>query len=227
MKKILTLIFCLAALTAGAQVIPTPTGAKITLDSVTTEVIIYSPDAVRVVKYKGERPNLPKLKIKGVPKTPEVKELKTAEGHNKYKVDTGKYYAAINDKDGNVSFWSHDDKLILAEQHKSGRIVDDPATGHRSVFQDFQMGLSKVDSLFCARLKAADRVNLMGKFTSVGNKEGGLPVAQVKSDKLFEILWQGKEHTTLDARPREGKTNGDITFHSLRPIIDYVFLRER
>lgn len=227
MKKILTLIFCLVALTAGAQVIPTPTGAKITLDSITTEVVVYSPDAVRVLKYKGERPDLSKLKIKGVPKTPEAKTYKTAEGHNKYKIDTGKFYAAINDKDGNVSFWTHDDQLILAEQHKSGRFETDPVSGKPSVFQDFQMGLAKVDSIFCARLKDADRVNLKGAFTEVGDKKGGLPIAHISTDKLFDVLWLSKEKTTLDARPREGKKNGDITFHSLRPIIDYVFLHER
>lgn len=226
MKKIITSLLCAAALTANAQVTSTPTGAKITLDSITTEIIIYSPEAVRVVKYKGERPEITPLKIKGIPAIAEAKEYKKAEGHNKFKVDTGKFYAAINDKDGNISFWGYDDQLILAEQHKTGVITTDEATGKPKVSQDFQIGLAKADTIFCSDLKEGKRTNLKGTMTKVGDKKAGLPKPNIRTERLFEIKWQTKRPSHLDARPRGGKKNGDITFTSEQDVIDYVFIKE-
>lgn len=215
-----------AASPAAAQVTTTPTGATITLDSITTEAIVYAPGAVRVIKYKGERPDVKPLKVKGLPKKPEAAERPVQEGHNKIMIDTGKFFVALNTKDGNVSFWSHDDQLILAEQHKTGVIAVDSETGAPVVSQDFQMGRAKVDNLFCPALKAADRQNLMGRKVKVGDKKAGLPKARLDAGKGFEIVWLTGGETTLDALPREGKKNGDITLRSLAPSIDYLFITE-
>lgn len=227
MKKIFAMLMALASITASAQVTSTPTGAKITLDSITTEIVIYSPEAVRVIKYKGERPEIKPLKIKGVPAIAEAKEYKKAEGHNKFKVDTGKYYAAINDKDGNISFWDYDDNLILAEQHKTGIITSDEVTGKPKVSQDFQMGLAKADTIFCSELKEGKRTNLKGTIAKVGDKKAGLPTPNIRTERMFEIKWQTKKPTVFDFLPREGKKNGDITVTSEQGVIDYVFLRNQ
>lgn len=131
-----------------AEVVPTGHGAKITIDSVTTEVIVMNPQTVQVVKYvNGHRP-----RIKGEPKGDGG--LRRDTGHNKYKIDTGDYYVALNEKDGNVSFWSHSDTLIVAEQHKTGRFTsvsvkddDEDSEPMYAVSQDFQIGKSGAGTL--------------------------------------------------------------------------------
>lgn len=149
MRKVLLAFVMLAVLAvARAEVVPTGHGAKITIDSVTTEVIVMNPQTVQVVKYvNGQRP-----RIKGEPKGDGA--LRRDTGHNKYKIDTGNYYVALNEKDGNVSFWSHGDTLIMAEQHKTGRfapisVKDDDSEGEPmyAVSQDFQIGKSGASML--------------------------------------------------------------------------------
>ncbi|MDE6371478.1 MAG: hypothetical protein K2K92_08330 [Duncaniella sp.] len=133
---------------ARAEVVPTGHGAKITIDSVTTEVIVMNPQTVQVVKYiNGQRP-----RVKNEPKGDGA--LRRDTGHNKYKIDTGDYYVALNEKDGNVSFWSHGDTLIMAEQHKTGRFApisvkgdDEDGEQMYAVSQDFQIGKSGASTL--------------------------------------------------------------------------------
>lgn len=217
------LAMALIVITAKAQVTTTPTGATFTLDSITTEAIVYAPNAVRIIKYKVEKPAVKHLKIKGLPKLPAAGERAVQDGHNKVMVDAGDFFVAINTKDGNVSFWSHDDKLILAEQHKTGLFLTDSVSGKPFVSQDFQLGRAKVETLLCPEAKEAARVNLMGRSIKVGDKKGALPKGHLKADKGFEIFWLSDGETTLDALPREGKKNGDISLRSSDYIIDYLF----
>lgn len=222
---ILTLALAVAPI-CKSQVVATPTGAKLSLDSVTTEIIVYSPEMVRVVKYVGERPKLSACKELKVGKgDPQGKEYARSEGHHKYKVDTGRYFAAINDKDGNVSFWNYDDQLILAEQHKTGRLgAPSGKKGVRKVSQDFQFGRAEVDSIWCD--SSADRVNLRDRVVSVGDRRCGLPDSRITTEKGWSVVWNSSRPATLNARwEREGRKKGDITFTSpSAQVIDYFFL---
>lgn len=242
MKKILSLLALLLAIVpvCKSQGVPTPTGARLTLDSITTEVIIYSPSLVRVIKYVGERPALAPCKELKIGKgEPRGGEYVRAEGHNKYKVDTGRFYAAVNDKDANVSFWNHDDVLILAEQHKTGRLGA-PAgkKSLREVSQDFQFGRAKVDSIWCPTSR--ERSELKDRVVTVGDRRAGLPSPRITTEKGWDIIWNSPLPATLDAATsataaasanattvaaRSPRKPGDITFTSpAAPLIDYFFL---
>lgn len=228
MKKILSLIALLLAVApvCKSQVVPTPTGARLTLDSVTTEFIIYSPSLVRVIKYVGERPALAPCKELKIGKgDPRGADYNHAEGHNKYKVDTGRFYAAVNDKDANVSFWNHDDVLILAEQHKTGRLgapVGKKAL--RQVSQDFQFGRAKVDSIWCP--SSREHTDLKDRVVNVCDRRAGLPSPRITTEKGWDIIWNSPLPATLDATwVRDGRKPGDITFTSTAaPLLDYFFL---
>lgn len=215
------------ALAGYGQITPTPTGAKITLDSVTTEIIVYAPTAVRVVKYVGERPALKPLKIKGVPQKPTEGPFRSEGGHNKYKLDTGAMWAALNEKDANVSFWNLGDTLVMAEQHKTGILAPSTKGKGYKVSQDFQMGRANVNEIYCPLLKDNSRVNLKGTVTAVGDRKAGLPKARIATDKGFQIVWLCNGDGSLDALPREGKKNGDVTFTTFSaPMIDYLFIKD-
>lgn len=204
MKKLFVLIFAVAAaLASRAEITPTDCGAKITLDSITTELIVYAPGAVRVIKYVGEHPELPKLKVKGLPSAPAKKAYRSEGGHNKLKIDTGDIYAALNEKDANVSFWNHGDTLIMAEQHKTGVIGAPDRKGRRAVAQDFQMGRAKVENLKFAKNR-------------------------ISTEKGFGILWLADKNVKLDDSPREDKKKqGDVTLASPSALmIDYLFVIE-
>ena len=228
MKKILSLLAMLLAVApmCKSQVVATPTGARLTLDSVTTEIIVYAPGMVRVIKYVGERPELTPCKALKVGKgDPRAKEYRRAEAKHKYKVDTGLIYAAINDKDGNVSFWDHDEQLILAEQHKTGRLGA-PAgkKGLREVSQDFQFGRAQVDSIWCP--SSREHTDLKDRVIAVGDHRAGLPSPRITTEKGWDIVWNSPLPATLDTRStRDGHKPSDITFtSSAAPLLDYFFL---
>lgn len=230
MKKIFATIIA-AAMTASAFAATaelTATGAKITLDSITTEIIIYSPKAVRVIKYVGdERPALKPLKLAGVPAEAKEQAIVAETGHNKVMVGTGAMKAALNEKDGNVSFWSRGDTLIMAEQHRTGVLKAANRKGLREVAQDFQMGRAKVENLYCPALKEGKRVNLKGKRVAIGNKKGGLPTAHLATEKGFEVIWLSGGGELNATERTDKKKQGDITITSPSARhIDYLFVIE-
>lgn len=218
MKKILT-IFASAAIgiMANAEITPTDNGAKITVDSLTTEVIVCSPSQVRVLKYYGNRPETANC--------PTNRELKRVAAKGKYKIDAGEYYVALNEKDGNVSFWDHEGVLIMAEQHRTASLTPLPGeNGRYTVKQDFQFGRAAVDSILCPAAKTP--VNLKGSLTEFGKTSEALPSPYVTTEKGFGILWNSPAPGQVDDTPeRPVKKAGDVTFTSDNaPAIDYFFL---
>ncbi len=223
MKKFLTL-FATAAigLMTQAEIIPTDNGAKITIDSLTTEVIVCSPTQVRVLKYIGERPE---LKFHAA-KCENGRELKRVPVKGKYKIDAGEYYVALNEKDGNVSFWNHEGALIMAEQHRTATLTPIADTDKRyTAKQDFQFGRAAVDTILCPA-SSTPSINLKDKLTEFGNTSEALPIPYVTTEKGFGILWKSPAPGRIDDTPgRPVKKPGDVTFTSdSTPAIDYYFL---
>lgn len=221
MNKVLTLF---AAATIGlmsqAEIIPTDNGAKITIDSLTTEVIVCSPSQVRVLKYIGERPELKSCASQCAAK----RELKRVPVKGKYKIDAGEYYVALNEKDGNVSFWDHEGTLIMAEQHRTASLAPvDGTPGRYTAKQDFQFGRAAVDTILCPA-SATPTANIKGKLTEFGKAPEALPY--VSTEKGFGILWNSPAPGRIDDTPdRPVKKPGDVTFTSdSAPSIDYIFL---
>ncbi|MDE6394799.1 MAG: DUF4968 domain-containing protein [Duncaniella sp.] len=202
---------CLCALPAMAEITPTPAGAKITLDSVTTEVMVCSPTQVRVIKYIGA--------YDGPAATGAKPDLKRIADHGKYKIDTGEYYVAINEKDGNVSFWDHNGTLIMAEQHRTSSLAPVTGTDSYSVRQDFQFGRADVQTI---ATPGVDK-NLIGTLAELGS---ALPTPCVVTDKGFAVIWQSGLPGRMDDTPgRKVKKPGDVTFTSdTTQAIDYLFL---
>ncbi|MDE5694244.1 MAG: DUF4968 domain-containing protein, partial [Duncaniella sp.] len=116
----LALLFC--SFLSQAQIVSLPHGAKITVDTLTTELTVISPGVVEVTKYIGRRPSTstPNFQLGGETLSD---SLPRTEGGGKLKIDTGRFYAAVNAKDGNVSFWDYDGNLLLAEQHRSASLT--------------------------------------------------------------------------------------------------------
>ena len=138
----LTLALLICSCFTHAQIVSLPYGAKITVDTLTTELTVISPGVVEVTKYIGSRPgtSTPKLQL-GDSTLPD--SLARTEGGGKLKIDTGRFYAAVNAKDGNVSFWDYDGNLILAEQHRSASLTPSGKKDRYDVRQDFQIGKSQ------------------------------------------------------------------------------------
>lgn len=221
-KQILSIAAAAACLCATAEITPTERGARITVDSITTEVTIYSPSMVRVTKYVGTRPDT------GAPTAAPASEmeLKRVEAKGKHKIDTGEYYAAINEKDGNVSFWGHDGNLILAEQHRSASLTPHADSEGYAVRQDFQFGRSEADTITCPACKTDRPVNLKGRSAGFGNASQDLPVPYITTEKGYGILWMSPGPGRVDDTPgREVRKPGDVTFTSdSASAIDYFFV---
>lgn len=212
--KISSLIFALAtlgSLPAMGEITPTPAGAKITLDSVTTEVTVCTPTQVRVIKYVGA--------YDGVPPCAAMSDLRRVAADGKYKIDTGEYYVAINEKDGNVSFWDHNGTLIMAEQHRTSSLTPVPGTDRYTVRQDFQIGRSGAQVM----TTPDDDKNLIGTLAELGT---ALPSPCIVTDKGYAIIWQSGLPGRIDDTPgRKVKKAGDVTFTSdSTGAIEYTFL---
>ncbi len=214
---------------AHAQIVSLPHGARITIDSITTEVTVLSPTTVEVTKYIGERPQQdePVLKIAAGEL---ADSLPRVEGGGKIKIDGGNYYAALNLKDGNVSFWGHDGNLIMAEQHRTASMTrrnDVDQTGNiYEVSQDFQIGLSDATSVTCPVSTVAPAVNLKGRRAEFGSETDGLPVPYIVTDKGYGILWSVSGPGRMDDTPgRRVRKSGDVTFTSdSADSIHYYFI---
>lgn len=220
----LALLFC--SFLSQAQIVSLPHGAKITVDTLTTELTVISPGVVEVTKYIGRRPSTstPNFQLGGetLPDS-----LPRTEGGGKLKIDTGRFYAAINAKDGNVSFWDYDGNLLLAEQHRTASLTPSGKKDSYDVRQDFQIGKSQADSIYCGTLPSAKRKNLKGTRVAFGDKAAGLPQRLVSTDKGYSILWNtpGNGGHIDDSPGRQVKKPGDVTFSSPRTTaIQYYFL---
>lgn len=210
---------------AHAQVESLAQGARITVDTLTTEITVISPSVVHVTKYVGALPVL---------STPHFMPEKTAiadslpriEMGGKLKIDTGRFYAAVNAKDGNVSFWGHDGNLILAEQHRSASLMPSDKKDRYVAKQDFQIGKSLADSIYCPVMPAVKRKNLKGQRVEFGDKSKGLPHPYVATEKGYSILWNSPGRGYIDDTPgRQVKKPGDVTFMSpATTAIDYYFI---
>lgn len=201
------------------QVTSLPQGARIVVDTMTTDITVISPSVVRVTKYLGSEPEL------AVPKFMPEKDaladsLPRTEEAGKLKINTGRYYAAVNAKDGNVSFWNHDGTLILAEQHKSASLAPTDEEGLYAAKQDFQIGKSKAESIYCP----AVRENLKGKRTKFGDDAAPLPL--VATELGYSIYWNTPGFGYIDDSPgRVVKKPGDVTFSAPETTaIDYYFI---
>ena len=210
---------------AQAQLVSLPHGASITVDTLSTEITVISPTVVEVTKYIGSRPGLstPNFQLEA---TELPDSLPRVEGGGKLKIDTGRFYAAVNAKDGNVSFWGHDGNLILAEQHRSASLVPTGKKGRYAARQDFQIGKSQADSIYCGMLPVEKRKNLKGMRVEFGDKAKGLPHPLVSTDKGYSILWNSRGQGYVDDTPeRQVKKPGDVTFSSPKTnAIHYYFI---
>ena len=219
-RYVLALGCVVCGLIAQAQQLTSlPQGAKIVIDSFTTDITVISPSVVRVTKYIGGEPELATPKF-----MPEKDALldslpRTEEG-GKLKIDTGRFYAAVNAKDGNVSFWNHDGKLILAEQHGTGELVPTEDEGLYEARQDFQIGKSQAESIYCP----AVRTNLKGKRVKFSDDDAPLPL--IATELGYSIYWNTPGFGYIDDTPgREVKKPGDVTFSSpSTTAIDYYFI---
>ena len=207
--SILTIAVCAGS--AMAEVTPTTEGARITLDSVTTEVKVCSPTQVRVIKYIGNNDV--------TPSESSTHKYKRVAADGKYKIDTGEYYVAINEKDGNVSFWNHDGTLIMAEQHRQYSLTPVPGTDRYTVRQDFQIGRSGAQSIFTP----GNEKNLIGTLAEL---ESALPSSCIVTDKGYAVCWQSGLPGRMDDTPgRNVKKPGDVTFTSdSADAITYTFI---
>lgn len=223
------LFFALVCLMCGclsqAQLVSLPHGASITVDTLSTEITVISPTVVEVVKYIGSRPGLstPNFQLEAAEL---ADSLPRTEGGGKLKIDTGKFYAAVNAKDGNVSFWDHEGNLILAEQHRSATLVPGGRKGRYTVCQDFQIGKSQADSIYCGMLPVDKRKNIKGMRVEFGDRSKGLPHPLVATDKGYSILWNSRGRGYVDDTPgRQVKKPGDVTFSTYETTaIHYYFI---
>ena len=196
----LTLALLLCSCFTQAQIVSLPHGAKITVDTLTTELTVISPGVVEVTKYIGCRPgtSTPNLQL-GDSALPD--SLIRTEGGGKLKIDTGRFYAAVNAKDGNVSFWDYDGNLLLAEQHRSASLTPSGKKDRYDVRQDFQIGKSQADSIYCGTLPPAKRKNLKGSRVAFGDKAAGLP-QRLHRQGLLHTLEHPRKWRTHRRHPR-------------------------
>lgn len=200
-----TILIYIASFAAMAEVHTEGNRAWTTIDSLTTELTVYSPSVVRVTKYIGERPELAMSENIWV-NEPCIENTTVDKGHGKVMLRTGLFRPALNEKDGNVSFWSEDDTLILAEQHKTTKIADGNAT------LDFQVGKSK-PAKFYSPHSGADLKGSKTEAASFATGEG------------YMVIWNTPSTVIIDDTPgRTVKKPGDVTVTVNAPIVDYFFV---
>lgn len=116
----------------------TPDGIKTTINSTTISVSFYNPSTARIVKYpEGTNPVKESLSVIA---EPEKVALKTSHKGDFLNIRSSELELKINKKNGVVSFYSTDGKLLISEKGAPRfNIFDDAGVETFDVAQTFQL----------------------------------------------------------------------------------------
>ncbi|MCB5251855.1 MAG: DUF4968 domain-containing protein, partial [Candidatus Cloacimonetes bacterium] len=140
---ILTSLFLLGNTNEAEQspsiaVSKTPDGIKTTINSTTISVSFYNPSTARIVKYpEGTNPVKESLSVIA---EPERVDLKTSQKGDYLNIRSSELEVKINKKNGVVTFYSSDGKLLISEKGAPRfNIFDDAGVETFDVAQTFQL----------------------------------------------------------------------------------------
>lgn len=197
-KQMLTSLCLMAAIVAQAQTVTqTKYGVKVDVAQAgvpTTEITVYSPTTIRVVKYADGLKQMPAKKSYSVVLEPTGAAFTTNDKAGVVTVSTEYLTATVDKKTGVVCF-SKGDKMLLQETAigEMDAIEAGVDKGLYAVAQNFR--LAKDEAIFGFGQRGSHKLNQRGEEIKMWNTNGNITIPYFASDKGYGFYWDNAGRT--------------------------------
>lgn len=185
---ILTGIFSFASvlsssgiLLAGNVLTKTARGLKLNIeeDKLMTEIVFYTPEIARVVKYPSSSDTIPERNNLSVVLAPHKCNLSYGEAGGKYTVTSSEVMVLLDKETGNVSFQTKNGAVLLEEQEKP-------------VLIQYKEGVNTGDY----RIKQVFKLDKDEPIYGLGQMQSGNSVSGIRISILFKETWKMWSHSS-------------------------------
>ena len=208
MKKfiILLMVACLLCITSSAQnVAHTPQGVKVSVNGITTECVVYTPEIIRVVKYPSYLPTMPHQTGYSVVLEPQKTSFSHHISGNSAVIKTSAVAVTVNLKTGVVSFADAKGKAMIKETEYSITPITKGANkGDYQVAQTWK--LDKDEPLYGLGILQDGALSLRGKQRRIEQTNLEDFVNIVHSIKGYGIFWEEASTGEFSDDPVKGMT---------------------
>ncbi|MBQ8521397.1 MAG: DUF4968 domain-containing protein, partial [Bacteroides sp.] len=224
MKKQLSTILCLslAILSASAQTVTeTKHGVRVDMATngvPTTEVIVYSPSIIRVVKYADGLPEMPAKKSYSVTLAPTQEGFSVNDKGGVVAVSTDHMTATVDKRTGIVSF-SKGDKMLLQETAAGevNAITEGVDKGQYTIGQTFR--LDEDEAIFGFGQRGSKNLNQRGETIKMWNTNGNITIPYFTSVKGYGFYWDNAGRSLFEDTKTETRFTSEVA-----QGVDYYFL---
>lgn len=219
--KRLALIVAVACSFSGMaqQVTETKQGLRVDPagDKPTTEVTVYAPNIIRVVKYADGLEALPAKKSYSVIMTPEKGQcLWSVEGNT---LRTACITVTVDAATGEVRFADADGNALLSE--KGGAEVISIASGvdkgKFSIRQDFKLGAD--EAIYGLGQRRSPKLNQRGEKVEIWNHNANITIPYFTSVKGYGLYWDNAGRSLFEDTPEATTFSSEVA-----QGVDYYFL---
>jgi len=221
-KPIIVFMMCMATSVAGAQEVTiSETGVRVIPTDVATatEILFYTPSAVRVMKYPKALEAVPEHKSYSIIAEPK-KELfvKKAETGGSIVVESENMSITIDSHTGNVSFNTKDGKALIKEKTSQlEEIADGVDKGQYRASQTWI--LDKDEVLIGLGQRQIEDLSIRGKKINIWNDYKIITIPFFTSEKGYGLYWDNAGESMF-----EDDNNGTTFSSSVAKLEDYYFM---
>lgn len=188
--------------------------AVVNVNNQTTEVVVYSPSIVRVMKYAGSV--RPEKKSYSVTMEPQPTDTKKSETDMAMKLETGAVNVSVNKQNGTVAFTTPAGTTLLCEAAPP-TLNAQTAPMEPSVQQGF--ALQKDEVIVGLGQRQDPDLSQRGKHVVLWNGNANITIPYIASELGYGLYWDNAGRTWFDDTKQ-----GVTTFSSeMGAMVDYYF----
>jgi len=195
----------------------TPSGLRLTTDSLTVQVQFYTPDVVRVLKYPKGKDDSKKSLV--VLQAPAPGKLKYSEKNGVVTVSSGSTQALIDAKTGLVRFATAKGQPLVSEQALGSRFTAKKDLGAATyrVRQVFQ--LAPGEAVYGLGQHQDGHLNYRGQKVLMKQKSLDIALPVLHSSKGYGVLWDNYSTTNFS-----DAATGTVFDSEIGDCVDYYLL---
>ena len=221
MRKTFLTVLCslLCGASIAQQASKTSQGAvnKINNQGLSQEVVFYTPDIVRVMKYPAS--TRPEKKSYPVVKTPEQVNIQYTDKDNELSMKTSSMEVRVNKQTGKISYYDLKGNLLLQEKEYGANFTprkDGPNDSYK-VSQRFM--LDKDEIIYGLGQQQGGKMNQRNQDLYLFNENTKVCIPYITSEKGYGLYWDNPSPTTFSDTPQETSFNSETGLMS-----DYYFI---
>ena len=184
----------------------------------TTEIMVYSPSIIRVIKYADGLQQMPEKKSYSVILAPTTKGFTTRDVASSVSVTTEQMTVTVDKETGVVCF-SKGNKMLLQEiataEVKS--ITEGVDKGLYEIAQNFR--LDRNEAIFGFGQRGSKNLNQRGEKIKMWNTNGNITIPYFTSDKGYGFYWDNAGRSYFEDSERVTRFSSEVA-----QGVDYYFM---